>query len=123
MPGMEDLVPKLYQKKERPPTKSEIQTIIKEILATKEQARTEEVQPKMETTVVKPKAQPTGNIKLTENALHVLEKRYLKKDKQGKVTETPEEMLHRVAHLRPQDRCHQQRGGILPVDGQSGLPA
>ncbi|MFC1937232.1 vitamin B12-dependent ribonucleotide reductase [Chloroflexota bacterium] len=34
---------------------------------------------------------------LTENARHVLEKRYLKKDKQGKVTETPEEMLHRVA--------------------------
>jgi len=97
LPGMEDLVPKLYQKKERPPTKSEIQTIIKEILATKEQTRTEEVQPKMETTVVKRKAQPTGNINLTENALHVLEKRYLKKDKQGKVTETPEEMFHRVA--------------------------
>ncbi|OGO06558.1 MAG: ribonucleoside-diphosphate reductase, adenosylcobalamin-dependent [Chloroflexi bacterium RBG_13_56_8b] len=34
---------------------------------------------------------------LSENALRVLEKRYLKKDKQGKVVETPEEMWHRVA--------------------------
>ncbi|MFC1902451.1 vitamin B12-dependent ribonucleotide reductase [Chloroflexota bacterium] len=33
----------------------------------------------------------------TENAQHVLQKRYLKKDKQGQVIETPEEMLHRVA--------------------------
>ncbi|NQT31151.1 MAG: vitamin B12-dependent ribonucleotide reductase [Deltaproteobacteria bacterium] len=35
---------------------------------------------------------------LSENALRVLEKRYLKKDKQGQVTETPEEMFRRVAH-------------------------
>jgi ribonucleoside-diphosphate reductase alpha chain len=36
-------------------------------------------------------------INLTENARQVLEKRYLKKDKQGKVIETPEEMFRRVA--------------------------
>jgi ribonucleoside-diphosphate reductase alpha chain len=42
----------------------------------------------------------TGDVpaKLSENALRVLEKRYLKKDKQGKVIETPEEMFRRVAH-------------------------
>ena len=34
---------------------------------------------------------------LSENALRVLEKRYLKKDKGGKVVETPEEMFRRVA--------------------------
>lgn len=34
---------------------------------------------------------------LSGNALKVLEKRYLKKDEQGKVTETPEEMFRRVA--------------------------
>jgi ribonucleoside-diphosphate reductase alpha chain len=34
---------------------------------------------------------------LSENALKVLEKRYLKKDENGKVVETPEEMFRRVA--------------------------
>jgi ribonucleoside-diphosphate reductase alpha chain len=35
--------------------------------------------------------------KLSENALKVLERRYLKKDEQGKVIETPQEMFARVA--------------------------
>jgi len=97
LPGMEDLVPKTRLKKEYLPTSSEIEAIVKEILATKEQAEWEEVKPKMQTTVVKPKVQPTSGINLTENALHVLQKRYLKKDKQGKVIETPEELFRRVA--------------------------
>ncbi len=36
-------------------------------------------------------------IELTENAMAVLEKRYLQKDSKGQVVETPEEMFHRVA--------------------------
>lgn len=36
-------------------------------------------------------------LKLSENSLRVLEKRYLKKDSNGKVVETPQEMFHRVA--------------------------
>ncbi len=36
-------------------------------------------------------------IKLSENSLKVLERRYLKRDPSGKVIETPEEMFHRVA--------------------------
>jgi ribonucleoside-diphosphate reductase alpha chain len=36
-------------------------------------------------------------LKLSENALKVLERRYLKKDDSGKVVETPEEMFRRVA--------------------------
>ncbi|MEE8193879.1 MAG: vitamin B12-dependent ribonucleotide reductase [Dehalococcoidales bacterium] len=39
----------------------------------------------------------TSGISLTENALRVLERRYLGKDRQGKVIETPEEMFRRVA--------------------------
>ncbi|MCX6003900.1 MAG: vitamin B12-dependent ribonucleotide reductase [Chloroflexi bacterium] len=37
------------------------------------------------------------DIKLTENALHVLEKRYLRKDKNGQPMETPEQLFLRVA--------------------------
>jgi ribonucleoside-diphosphate reductase alpha chain len=36
-------------------------------------------------------------LNLTPNALKVLERRYLKKDEQGKVVETPDELFHRVA--------------------------
>ncbi len=36
-------------------------------------------------------------IDIGKNALKVLEKRYLKKDENGKVMETPEELLRRVA--------------------------
>src|SRR4030042_2755643 len=36
-------------------------------------------------------------LSLTQNALKVLEKRYLKKDVVGKVVETPEELFRRVA--------------------------
>ncbi|MCX5711629.1 MAG: vitamin B12-dependent ribonucleotide reductase [Candidatus Omnitrophica bacterium] len=37
-------------------------------------------------------------LKLSENALKVLERRYLKKDENGKVVENPQEMFTRVAH-------------------------
>ena len=40
----------------------------------------------------------TKEIKLTKSAKTVLEKRYLVKDDKGKVIETPEQMVRRVAH-------------------------
>src|SRR5512139_2266382 len=43
---------------------------------------------------------------LTSNALAVLERRYLNKDEQGKVVETPEEMFRRVAHNIAQADLH-----------------
>ncbi|MFB0559302.1 MAG: vitamin B12-dependent ribonucleotide reductase, partial [Dehalococcoidales bacterium] len=49
------------------------------------------------TTMVKPKVKPAPDINFSENALRVLERRYLKKDSQGQVIETPGEMFRRVA--------------------------
>ncbi|MFQ5835982.1 MAG: ribonucleotide reductase N-terminal alpha domain-containing protein, partial [bacterium] len=37
-------------------------------------------------------------MKLSSNALKILEKRYLRKDNRGKIVETPEDMFRRVAH-------------------------
>ncbi|MFH1169145.1 MAG: adenosylcobalamin-dependent ribonucleoside-diphosphate reductase, partial [Chloroflexota bacterium] len=42
-------------------------------------------------------AQPASDLCLTDNARHVLAKRYLQKDKAGQVVETAEKMLRRVA--------------------------
>jgi len=99
LPGMEDLVPKSRQSQQQLPSGSEILAIVEEILASKEKesVKEEEVEPKMEVTRVKPKAKPADVVHLTENALRVLERRYLKRDKSGQVIETAEEMFHRVA--------------------------
>jgi len=99
LPGMEDLVPQPQRQPRRLPSEAEIDAMVKEILASEQSAQQEEVRPKEEETAmpVKTKTQPTSGINLTENALRVLERRYLKKDKQGQVIETPEEMFHRVA--------------------------
>ena len=40
-----------------------------------------------------------SNLKLSENAIKVLEKRYLKRDKDGNPKETPEDMFKRVASV------------------------
>jgi len=103
LPGMEHLVPKHRGQQKRQPSKSEIQAIVKQILAAEEPNQNEEDNPMTELTVqVKPvphtsEGQLTPSIGLNENALRVLERRYLKKDKQGQVIETVEEMFRRVA--------------------------
>jgi ribonucleoside-diphosphate reductase alpha chain len=98
LPGMEDLVLK-PRRTTRLLSDAEIGAVVEEILRAEEPVKREEVESQMETTTfVPPKVQPsTSGINLSENALRVLEKRYLKKDKEGKVVETPEDMLRRVA--------------------------
>ena len=96
-PGMEDLVEKEFRPA-RLPSNEEIQAMVEEILAAGEKKITEEKKPEMKTTV-QPQSEivPIGDIKLTENARQVLEKRYLKRDKDGRVIETPEQLFRRVA--------------------------
>ncbi|HMK56139.1 MAG TPA: vitamin B12-dependent ribonucleotide reductase [Dissulfurispiraceae bacterium] len=49
----------------------------------------------------------TGTLNLSSNALKVLEKRYLKKDEEGRVTETAEELFNRVAgHVASADAAY-----------------
>ncbi len=111
LPGMEELVIK-PRRTARQLSDGEIEALVKEVLGdekppkdaeepkmkAEEPAKQEEVKPEMETTaVVQPQAPPSSGIDISKNARRVLEKRYLKKDKQGKVVETPEEMLRRVA--------------------------
>ncbi len=95
LPGMEDMVVKRTR---RLPTEAEIEAMVKEILDAEKPIHEEEIRAEMEIKAeVRPQEEPTSRINLTETALHVLERRYLKKDKQGQVTEAPEEMFRRVA--------------------------
>ena len=98
LPGMEDLVDRSSRRLSRLPTDTDVLAMVEEILAAEEQKFTEEAPAEMKPTeTVKTESQPETGLKLTDNARHVLQKRYLKKDKQGNVTETPEEMFRRVA--------------------------
>jgi ribonucleoside-diphosphate reductase alpha chain len=51
----------------------------------------------MVTTPKRAKADPAVQVPLSNNAVTVLERRYLIKDETGRVIETPDEMFHRVA--------------------------
>jgi ribonucleoside-diphosphate reductase alpha chain len=103
LPGMEHLVSE-YRPQKRPFTDSEIRAVVKEIMAAEEPTHPEEIKPEMETKtkempviLAKPRIQLAADIKLSDNALRVLERRYLTKDGEGRVTETPQELFRRVA--------------------------
>jgi len=106
LPGMEELVDKRARRQQRLPTETEIEAMVMEVLneakpqqEAPEPVQKEEAKAEMETdTEVKTQKETITGIDLTDTARHVLERRYLKKDKQGNVIEKPEEMFHRVAH-------------------------
>ncbi len=59
------------------------------------------------------KTVPEPKIELAENAIVVLEKRYLRKDSKGNVVETPEEMFHRVAkHIASAELLYDQKANV-----------
>jgi ribonucleoside-diphosphate reductase alpha chain len=98
LPGMEDLVDKRARRQQRLPSEAEIEAMVMEVLNAAKPVPQQEVEPKMETkTEVSAPGEPESAAGLTATARQVLEKRYLKKDRHGKVMETPEEMFRRVA--------------------------
>jgi len=119
LPGMEHLVPK-YRREKRPFAESEIRTAVKEILAAEEPAKPEEVKPEMEIEIkempvilAKPRIQLAVDIKFSDNALRVLERRYLTKDGEGRVIETPQELFRRVArHIASAELTYNPKADI-----------
>jgi len=117
-PGMEDLVPQSSRTPRRVPSRAEIQKIVKEIIEADDitELRKTRAEKKITDTIKPPagekkeaeamaeqitraevKVKSSSGLEFTENALRVLERRYLKKDKEGQVIETPEELFRRVA--------------------------
>jgi ribonucleoside-diphosphate reductase alpha chain len=80
-PGMEQLVSRQTKQSASP---SQIRAMVKEILTA------DEFSPQARSQVI-------SGIKLSDNALRVLERRYLTKDGEGRVIETPQELFRRVA--------------------------
>jgi ribonucleoside-diphosphate reductase alpha chain len=112
LPGMEDLVPKTAKQALPQASDADILAMVKEFLANEKPVTEESVvieKPVAEKPLSKKKKEEKAMparmktrespviSELGENARRVLEKRYLKKDKQGNVIETPEEMFRRVA--------------------------
>ncbi|NLE08315.1 MAG: vitamin B12-dependent ribonucleotide reductase [Dehalococcoidales bacterium] len=119
LPGMEDLVPKTRRTSRKVPSRAEIKAIVQDIMNARDDAvipperheppvtdaqnqtpdtSKKETEPMIEQRPrTRRKARPRKGLDLSENALRVLEKRYLQKDKEGKVIEKPEELFRRVA--------------------------
>ena len=101
LPGMEGLVIHGKQKGKRTVEPTEIEGIVKEALTKMGHTEATEANVKAKTSQMKcaPATDGVDAINsLSPNATKVLEKRYLKKDLNGKVIETPEQMFRRVAH-------------------------
>ena len=111
LPGMEHLVIKA-RPVERSVSESEIEAMVRDALAAEESqsippeekkaseekpVREKETLPREEIRMTTRSSMKSGELKLSDNAITVLERRYLKKDKQGKVIEKPEDMFRRVA--------------------------
>lgn len=98
LPGMEHLEPARPKEYVRYIEDSEIEAMVQEVLDSAKAEKTKNTQAREEKSdmTVQPNTDKSG-IMLTENAIRVLERRYLKKDKKGNLVETPEDMLRRVA--------------------------
>ena len=95
LPGWESLVPQ--QSKGPKISEAEIQAKVKEVLAEISLAPVRKVSTRPKASTAKKARQKDDPIVLSTNARVVLERRYLKKDKDGKPVETVEDLFRRVA--------------------------
>ena len=119
LPGMEDMVEKRARRQQRLPTEAEIEAMVMEVLNQEKPVHEEEVKAEMETEAeVKTQKETASGIDLTDTALHVLERRYLIKDKNGKVEETPEKLFRRVASaIARAEHIYNPEVDVKPVEG------
>jgi ribonucleoside-diphosphate reductase alpha chain len=92
LPGMEHLV---AGGQGQPATNLDILALVKEFLASEELKQ--KTRPQKEVATMTVSANRQTALSLTPNAHRVLERRYLRKDKEGQVIEKPDAMFHRVA--------------------------
>ncbi len=109
LPGWENLVPSSKPRI----SEAEIQAKVREVLAEVALAPVREA-------AAKPSPEPAqgikpaeGSIKLSTNARVVLERRYLRKDPQGKPIETPEDLFRRVAlFIASAEKLYNQKADV-----------
>jgi len=99
-PGMEDLIVSRKRRGSRVHEPSEIKGMVKEALAEMGHRQAfAEPEPRQIRIIHTPtQGGKRAAVKLSPNALRVLEKRYLRKDQDGNVVEKPADMFRRVAH-------------------------
>ena len=96
-PSMAGLV---HRQTRQPVSSSQIQAMVKEILTV------DEFSPQARSQVI-------SGIKVSDNALRVLERRYLAKDGDGKVVETPQELFRRVArHIASAELAYNPKADV-----------
>ncbi len=96
LPGMEHLAPQVPK---RPISEAAIKALARELLTERQGERRG--------------PEPTEALELTANARLVLERRYLKKDSEGEVVETPDELFHRVArHIASADLIYDPNADV-----------
>jgi ribonucleoside-diphosphate reductase alpha chain len=96
-PSMAGLV---HRQTRQPVSSSQIQAMVKEILTA------DEFSPQARSQVI-------SGIKVSDNALRVLERRYLAKDGEGKVVETPQELFRRVArHIASAELAYNPKADV-----------
>jgi ribonucleoside-diphosphate reductase alpha chain len=96
-PGMEKLVPRQTK---QPLSSSQIREMVQEMLTA------DEFSPQAKSHVI-------SGIKLSDNALRVLERRYLAKDGEGRVIETPQELFRRVGrHIASAELAYDPKADV-----------